>query len=70
VIELSPNAARYLADASHGTLCSADEHSECGLLGVDGVPVWTCDFSLEEAACKAARMCSCGLDDLRRAIRG
>lgn len=70
MVELSPSASRYLARAYHDRECSREKHMQCGPLGVDGVPVWTCDHGLDEAACKAARVCTCGLDDLRRAIRG
>jgi len=70
VVELSPAARDYLTRSAHHRECSREMHMDCGPLGVDGVPVWTCDRGLSEDACKAARVCSCGLDDLRRAIHG
>lgn len=69
--ELSRSALRYLKDAPHGSQCTHEKHLECAYVGDEnGIPVWTCDESLSEAACKTARVCSCGLNDLRRAIRG
>lgn len=71
MVELSPAARDYLARLYHRDLCTKEKHLECSELGdEDGVPVWTCDYSLSESACKAARVCTCGLDDLRRAING